>query len=168
MSTEEIEIKYMTIEDWETVAEIYKQGVDTGNATFQQEIPTWDAWNDAHLKTCRLIATINKEIAGWAALSPISERCIYAGVAEVSVYVSDKHKGKRVGTKLLESLIKASEKEQIWTLQAGIFPENIASISLHNKLGFRVVGVREKIGKLNGVWRDTVVLEKRSTITGMD
>ncbi len=168
MSTEDIEVKYMTIEDWEALAEIYKQGLDTGNATFEQEIPTWDAWNGAHLTKGRLIATINKEIAGWAALSPISERCIYAGVAEVSVYVSNKHKGKRVGTKLLESLIKESEKEQIWTLQAGIFPENIASLALHTKLGFRIVGFREKIGKLNQVWRDTVLLERRSSITGID
>ena len=168
MNTEKIEIKSMAAVDWEIVAEIYKQGIDTGNATFQREIPTWDAWNDGHLKKCRLIATIKNEVAGWAALSPISERCVYAGVAEVSVYVSNKHKGKKIGSKLLEILIKESEKEQIWTLQAGIFPENIASISIHNKLGFRAVGFRERIGRLNYVWRDTILFERRSSIEGMD
>jgi L-amino acid N-acyltransferase YncA len=168
MNTEHFEIRSMADTDWEDVAEIYKQGIDTGNATFEQKIPAWTAWDNAHLKKCRLIATINNEVAGWAALSPISGRCIYAGVAEVSVYVSKKHRGRRVGTKLLEKLIKKSEKEQFWTLQAGIFPENTASLSIHAKVGFRQVGYREKIGKLNDVWRDNVFLERRSSVVGRD
>jgi L-amino acid N-acyltransferase YncA len=156
----------MVKSDWEKVAEIYKQGIDTGNATFQQDIPSWDEWNSGHLKTCRIIADIDKEIAGWAALTPVSGRCVYAGVAEVSVYVSNEHKGRKIGTKLLEILISESEKEGLWTLQAGIFPENTASLKLHENLGFRQVGYREKIGKMSGIWRDTILLERRSKTAG--
>ena len=154
----------MTTDDWTTVADIYKQGIETQHATFQQEIPTWEEWDKGHLKTCRIVAVTDQEIAGWAALSPVSERRVYAGVAEVSIYVSGKFRGQKIGTKLLEHLITESETHHIWTLQAGIFPENIASLKMHEGLGFRQVGHREKIGKMNGRWRDTILLERRSKI----
>ena len=158
----------MKAADWTNVAEIYRQGIETGNATFQQEIPTWDDWNNGHIKSCRIVAEIDNEIVGWAALTPVSGRCVYAGVAEVSVYVSDKNRGQKIGTKLLDKLIAESENEKHWTLQAGIFPENIASLKIHEELGFRKIGHREKIGKMNGIWRDTVLLERRSKVIGID
>lgn len=158
----------MTADDWTNVAEIYRQGIETGNATFQQEIPTWDEWNNGHIKSCRIVAEIDNEIVGWAALSAVSGRCVYAGVAEVSVYVANKYRGQKIGTKLLEKLITESENEKLWTLQASIFPENIASLKIHEEHGFRKIGHREKIGKMNGIWRDTVLLERRSRIIGID
>lgn len=161
-----IELRPLKKDDWPSVAEIYKQGIITGNATFEKDIPTWDAWDSAHFKMCRIVATVGEEIVGWAALTKVSGRCIYAGVAEVSVYVASLYKGQKVGTKLLESLISESEQKGFWTLQAGIFPENIASLKLHKNLGFRKVGFREKIGKMNGRWRDTILLERRSKIVG--
>jgi phosphinothricin acetyltransferase len=158
----------MEATDWDKVAEIYKQGIETGNATFQQDIPTWEEWDKGHLKGCRIVAVINNELAGWAALTPVSGRCVYAGVAEVSVYVSDKFRGHKIGFQLLKELITESEKENLWTLQAGIFPENIPSLRIHEKLGFRTVGYRERIGKMKGKWRDTILLERRSKIIGND
>ena len=150
--------------DWEQVSAIYKQGIDTGNATFQQTIPTWEEWDKSHFAFCRIIASFNEEIIGWAALSKVSDRCVYGGVAEVSVYVSTLHTGKKIGTNLMQALITESESKGIWTLQAGIFPENTASIKLHENTGFRIVGRREKIGKMNNTWRDTLLLERRSRI----
>jgi phosphinothricin acetyltransferase len=164
----EIQIRTMNEDDWQQVAFIYKQGIDTGNATFQQEVPTWDEWDGGHLKSCRLIAEIGDKIAGWAALSAVSKRQVYSGVAEVSVYISNGYKGEGVGTILLKSLITASENENFWTLQVGIFPENTASLKIHENLGFRRVGRREKIGELNGIWRDTILLERRSSIIGVN
>ena len=164
----EIIFRPMTEDDWKSVSEIYKQGIDTGNATFQQEIPTYKDWDNGHLKSCRLVALKDNEIVGWAALTPVSGRCVYVGVAEVSVYVSDKNRGHKIGHKLLEKLIIESENEKLWTLQAGIFPENFASLKIHEQLGFRKIGHREKLGKMNGIWRDTVLLERRSKITGVD
>lgn len=164
----EIIFRPMTEDDWKSVSEIYKQGIDTGNATFQQEIPSYTDWDSAHLKSCRLLAIKENEIVGWAALTPVSGRCVYAGVAEVSVYVSDKYRGHKIGYKLLEKLINESESEKLWTLQAGIFPENIASLKIHEKLGFRKIGYRERIGKMKGIWRDTVLLERRSKLIGID
>lgn len=158
----------MKAADWTNVAEIYRQGIETGNATFQQEIPTWDDWNNGHIKSCRIVAEIDNEIVGWAALTAVSGRCVYAGVAEVSVYISNKYRGQKIGTKLLDKLIAESENEKHWTLQAGIFPENIASLKIHEELGFRKIGHREKIGKMNGIWRDTVLLERRSKVIGID
>ena len=154
--------------DWEQVSQIYQEGLDTGNATFESNLPSWNEWNNGHLKKCRIIAEIKNKIVGWSALSPVSSRCVYGGVAEVSVYVSTKFSGKKIGTKLLERLITESENNEIWTLQAGIFPENKGSLTLHERLGFRKVGYREKIGKMNGVWRNTILLERRSNITGME
>ena len=158
----------MEIKDWENVSRIYRLGIDTGIATFEKEIPSWNTWDKAHLKSCRLIAEYDNKIVGWAALSPVSGRCVYGGVAEVSVYVDISYNKKGIGTRLLQQLIKQSEKNGIWTLQSGIFPENKASIQLHKKLGFREIGFREKIGKKDGVWYDNVILEKRSKTIGID
>lgn len=167
MNESHILIRKMTKDDWRQVAGIYKEGIDTGNATFQQEVPTWADWDSSHLKSCRLIAEAHHQIAGWAALSAVSKRKVYSGVAEVSIYISSNYRERGIGTKLLESLISASEKENIWTLQAGIFPENASSLKIHLKLGFRRVGIREKIGEMNGNWRDTILLERRSLIAGV-
>ena len=161
-------LREMTSSDWTSVAEIYKQGIETGNATFQQTIPSWDEWNKSHISTCRLIIEVDNEVTGWAALSAVSSRPVYAGIAEVSVYVGSKYRGQQIGTKLLEAIISESESKGFWTLQAGIFPENQASIAIHKKAGFREIGYREKVGKMKDVWRSTVLLERRSTIIGID
>ena len=153
--------------DWPVVQAIYQQGIDTKNATFEDKVKTWDEWNRATWPDCRLVAELEGEIAGWAALSPVSSRAVYAGVAEVSIYVAAVHRGQGVGAHLLTALIDASEQAGFWTLQAGIFPENVASIQLHKKCGFRTVGLREKLGQMDGVWRDVVLLERRSQIVGV-
>ena len=163
-----IKLRHIEPKDWEAVANIYKLGIDTGMATFETDIPSWSTWNNAHLKTCRFAAWLENKLVGWAALSPVSDRCVYAGVAEVSVYVTPNYNGTGIGTQLLQSLIAASENEGIWTLQAGIFRENEASIQLHKKVGFREIGYRKKIGKRNGVWYDNIILERRSKIVGID
>ena len=168
MNNSKILFRPIKATDWEIVAEIYRQGIETNNATFQQQIPTWEEWDNGHLKNCRILASIDNKIAGWAALTPVSGRCVYAGVAEVSVYVADNFRGQNIGKMLLNKLIIESEKENLWTLQAGIFPENIASLTIHEKLGFRKVGYRENIGKMNGEWRDTVLMERRSKNIGLD
>lgn len=157
----------MTAEDWPAVRTIYAEGIATGNATFATEIPDWDKWDGSHLPNCRLVAVDREEVLGWAALSPVSARKVYAGVAEVSVYVATSVRGHGVGKALLQALIHESERNGIWTLQAGIFPENIASVSLHKSLGFREVGRRERIGKMGNQWRDTLLLERRSPIVGV-
>ncbi len=154
--------------DWEAVKEIYEEGIATGNATFQQSAPCWDEWNNSHLQHSRIVAKEDNIVLGWAALTPVSGRCIYAGVAEVSVYVSDKARGKGLGKQLLQKLIEESEANGIWTLQAGIFPENTPSIKIHEAGGFRIFGTRERIGKMNGVWRDNLQLERRSKIVGIN
>ena len=133
---------------WPEIQRIYEQGIQTGHATFEQSVPEWRQWDSAHLSEPRIIAKIDKKIAGWAALSPVSDRCAYEGVAEVSVYVDNYYHGRGVGTKLLEKLIERTEVKGIWTMQAGIFPENKASIHIHKKCGFRMVGIRTKLGKL--------------------
>jgi len=151
---------------WLAVREIYGQGIATGNATFETEPPDWEKWNSGHRKDCRLVAveTAQQNVLGWAALSPVSSRHVYRGVAEVSVYVCSAARGRGVGRALLQTLIRKSETAGIWTLQAGIFPENTASIALHQSCGFREVGVRQKIGMLKGVWRNVLLLERRSPI----
>ncbi|HLL77617.1 MAG TPA: GNAT family N-acetyltransferase [Pyrinomonadaceae bacterium] len=156
----------MGAEDWGRVRSIYLEGIATGHATFETDAPTWEAWDAAHLKRPRLVARAGDEVLGWAALSPVSGRRVYGGVAEVSVYVGERGRGRGVGRALLEALIVESERGGIWTLQAGIFPENTASVKLHLRCGFREVGRRERIGKLNGVWRDTLLLERRSKTVG--
>ncbi len=155
-------------ENWTSVKIIYEEGIASGNATFETEAPTWENWNNSHLPFARLIATDGNEILGWAALSQVSERCVYAGVAEVSVYIKANSRGKGIGSLLLNALVKESEANNIWTLTAGIFPENESSLRIHQKAGFRVVGRRDRIGKMNGRWRDTLLLERRSKITGID
>jgi L-amino acid N-acyltransferase YncA len=157
-----MEMRNLLPSDWDSVKLIYEKGIVTGNATFQTSAPSWEEWDGSHLGACRIVAEENGNVLGWAALTPVSSRCVYAGVAEVSVYVDPEHSGKGIGLKLLEELVALSEAEGIWTLQAGIFPENIGSLHIHEKAGFRTLGVREKIGKQNGIWRDTVLLERRS------
>jgi L-amino acid N-acyltransferase YncA len=153
---------------YNAVKEIYECGIATGNATFQTEAPTWEEWDKSHLSSCRLIALDEDEsVAGWAALTPVSGRCVYAGVAEVSVYIHPRNQGKGIGKMLMKELIRQSEENNLWTLQAGIFPENTASLKLHEKLGFRKIGYREKIGKMKNVWRDTIQLERRSKKVGV-
>jgi len=149
------------------VAKIYADGIATGQATFQTEAPGWLDWDKAHLPHSRIAAIENDELAGWAALTAVSSRCVYAGVAEVSVYIAENFRGKGVGKMLMQELIRQSEEQGIWTLQSGIFPENKASISLHEKCGFRIIGYREKVGCMNGVWRDTVIMERRSRKVGI-
>lgn len=153
--------------DWTHVRNIYLKGIITGNATFQQEAPSWNEWDNSHLSCCRFIARSTTKVLGWAALSAVSSRCVYAGVAEVSVYVDSDYQGKGIGSFLMKNLIEASEENGIWTLQAGIFPENYSSIALHKKWGFRELGTREKIGEMNGVWRDVLLLERRSKKVGI-
>jgi len=161
-------IQPFTATHWPEAKAIYEAGLATGNATFQTEAPTWDDWDQGHLAHSRLVATDDAgRVLGWAALSPVSGRCVYGGVAEVSVYVAAEARGKGVGRQLLSALIAEAEAHGMWTLQAGIFPENTASVKLHEGLGFRTVGYRERIGKQHGVWRDTVLLERRSTVVGI-
>lgn len=161
-------IRPMTSKDWNTVANIYEDGIATGIATFETNIPTYEAWDNAHLTTCRIVALKNEQIVGWAALSPVSSRCVYGGVAEVSVYISQKHRGLGIGKLLMKQLILESESEGLWTLQSGIFPTNTGSIKLHEAVGFRYIGKRERVGKLNDKWVDNVLYERRSTVVGVD
>lgn len=158
----------MRPEHWPEVKQIYLEGIATGQATFQTDAPSWDEWDHAHLAELRYVAVISNVIAGWVALSPVSSRCVYAGVAEVSIYIADRFRGQKIGIQLLRHLIAESEKANIWTLQAGIFPENAASLRLHEKAGFRIMGYREKVGKMNGIWRNVNLLERRSKTTGIN
>lgn len=159
----------MDASDWADVRAIYLEGIETGNATFEVEAPSWEAWDSAHLREPRLAARDGAgRVLGWAALTPVSGRCVYAGVGDLSVYVAAAARGRGVGRALLEALIDASERAGIWTLQAGIFPENAASLKLHRGCGFRDVGRRERIGKLKGVWRDVLLLERRSGAVGAE
>lgn len=149
------------------VAAIYLQGIETGVATFQTEGTDWEAWDKSHLPNCRIAAFENNQMAGWAALSPVSSRCVYAGVAEVSIYIAEGFRGKGVGKLLLQKLIEESEATGLWTLQSGIFSENKASIKLHEHCGFRIIGYREKIGKKGDVWKDNIIMERRSKTVGI-
>jgi len=161
-------IRAMLPRDWNEIAVIYQEGIDTKIATFQKEIPTYEAWDNSHTKNCRLVAEYEGTVIGWAALSPISSRCVYAGVAEVSIYIKADFRGMKVGEKLLQELIEESEAEGFWTLQSGIFEINKASQALHKKMGFRMVGYRERIAQdHNGVWQNTVLMERRSRVVGV-
>ena len=151
-----------------SVLAIYAEGIATGDATFETAVPTWEKWHQSHLQKCRLVARSGDALVGWAAVSPVSDRCAYGGVAEISVYVAEAARGKGIGGRLLSALVAASEATGIWTLQAGIFPENRASIAVHLASGFREVGRRERLGRLKGVWRDVLMLERRSSVVGAD
>lgn len=168
MNLSSLEIRPLKPADWEAVRGIYKQGLATGDATFETTAPSWEEWDANHLRVGRLVAASDQDITGWCALSPVSRRAAYAGVAEVSVYVNAELRGMGIGRVLLNSLIEESESNGIWTLQASIFPENHISIMLHEGCGFRKVGQRQRIAKLNGAWRDTVLLERRSQLVGLD
>lgn len=154
---------------WEAVRRIHEEGISTGSATFETETePDWETWNHSHLEFGRLVALIDGEVAGWAALSAISNRCVYAGVAETSIYIGARHRSRGVGSALMESLIGESERNGIWTLEARIFPENEASLRLHERFGFRTVGVRKKLGRLGPTWKDVLLLERRSERIGVE
>lgn len=164
----ELIIRAMLPEDWNEVSTIFQEGIDTKTSTFHREIPTYEAWDNSHIKSCRLVAVADGQVIGWAALSPFSSRYVYAGVAEVSIYIKGNYRGRKVGEKLLRELIEESEAEGIWTLQSGIFEINKASQALHKKLGFRLVGYRERIAQdYNGVWQNTILMERRSAIAGV-
>lgn len=163
----------MTIQDlteahWPAVKSIYEAGMATGNATFETQTPAWEAWDNAHLGHSRLVAVDDTgTVLGWAALSPVSGRCVYGGVAEISIYIAAEARGQGVGRQLLAALIAESEAHGIWTLQAGTFPENTASIGLHTQVGFRMIGHREWIDQRHGVWRNTVQMERHSPTIGV-
>lgn len=162
-------IRPLYAQDWPSVREIYLQGIATGHATFETSAPDWESWDRSHTSGFRYVAVADTgQIAGWAALTPVSGRCVYAGVAEVSVYVGSEYRGQRLGDFLLKHLIEQSEQNGYWTLQAGIFAENTACIHLHQKHGFRLIGYRENLGKMNGVWRSVNLLERRSKVTGVN
>jgi L-amino acid N-acyltransferase YncA len=156
-----VEVRALLPEDWSAVADIYWDGLRGGLATFETEVPSWEAWDAAHLPEHRLVAVVAGEVVGWAALSPASARRCYAGVVENSVYVAREAQGQGIGRLLLDALLKGARRAGLWTVQTSIFPENPASLALHERCGFRVVGVRERIAKRDGIWRDTVFLEKR-------
>jgi L-amino acid N-acyltransferase YncA len=158
-----IRVGQMVASDWNGVAGIYRQGIEDGEATFEVDVPSWEEWDAGHLPDPRLVARSGRLVAGWAALAPVSDRCAYRGVAWDSVYVRREARGRGIGRALLERLVRDSETAGIWTLQAGVFPENEASIALHERCGFRVVGVRERLGSIDGRWRDVVLLERRSS-----
>ncbi|MBK7895839.1 MAG: N-acetyltransferase [Anaerolineaceae bacterium] len=163
-----ITIHPMQAADWTAVSQIYADGMATGEATFETEVPTWEIWNAGRMAACRFVARSEAgEVVGWAALSAVSSRCVYAGVAEVSVYVAPTAWGQGIGKQLLQALVDGSEGQGIWMLQASIFPENVASVTLHEKCGFRVVGRREKLGQQYGRWRDVLFMERRSTKVGV-
>lgn len=163
-----MEIRPLEAQDWNRVRSIYAQGIASGHATFDTEPPSWEVWERSHLENCRVVAEDGGVVLGWAALTPVSDRCVYGGVAEVSVYVDEAGRGRGIGTALMRALVEASERAGIWTLQAGVFPENVASVRAHEKVGFREVGRRERLGKLDGRWRDVLLLERRSATVGID
>lgn len=149
-------------EHWPDAARVYEEGIATGNATFETEVPTWEQWDASHVTEHRLVALRDGEVVGWAAVSPVSDRCVYGGVVEHSVYVAESARGQGIGRRLLEELIASTEAAGIWTIQTGIFPQNEGSIRLHESVGFDVVGRRKRLGRLNGEWRDVLLLERRS------
>lgn len=156
-----VTIRHMTAADWPDVARIYAEGIDTGDATFETAVPPWSQWDADHVQPHRFVAELDNSVVGWAALSRVSDRCAYGGVAEASVYVTSVSRGHGVGRALLTAVLQSADSGDIWTVQAGIFPENTTSVRLHEASGFRIVGTRERIGMLNGVWRDVLLLERR-------
>ena len=161
-------LEEMQPSDWPAVRSIYQEGIETLLATFERSAPEWDAWDTGHLQAPRVVARDDGVVLGWAALSPVSDRCAYGGVAEVSVYVAAAARGRGLGKALLNELVVRSEARGIWTLQAGLFAENRPSVALHLACGFREVGVRKRLGKLGGRWRDVLLMERRSSVAGVD
>jgi len=164
--TSAVTIDHLQPEHWPEVARIYAEGIQTGNATFETSVPSWEEWDASHLADHRLVALRGSAVVGWAAVSSVSDRCVYGGVVENSVYVAGEARGEGVGRRLLEGLIASTEQAGVWTIQTGIFPENAASVALHERVGFEIVGRRKRLGKLNGVWRDVLLLERRSDVVG--
>ncbi len=162
----EISIEPLEASHWPRVRDIFVEGIESGNATFETEAPEWEVWDEGHLQACRYVAVDHGRVLGWSALSPVSDRCAYTGVGEVSVYVAADARGKGVGTRLMEALVEGSEALGYWTLQAGVFPENDASVRVHTRAGFRLVGRRSALGQMDGVWRDVLLLERRSETVG--
>jgi L-amino acid N-acyltransferase YncA len=162
MRSDSMVIREMLQSDSEGVLQIYKMGIETRNATFEKNVPSWQDWTLNHLHHSRFVAETDSEITGWVALSPVSKRDAYSGVAEISIYIHNAHQGKGIGSVLMEKVIDSSEENGIWTLFAVVFPENLASVKLHKKHGFRIIGTREKISQIDGIWRDTTLLERRS------
>jgi phosphinothricin acetyltransferase len=160
-------IRDMSEADWPAVRAIYQEGIATGQATFETDVPEWTDWDRAHLPVARFVAEVEGKVVGWAALSPVSDRCAYAGVAEVSIYTAAAARGRGVGRRLMTALLAAAEAAGIWTVQAGIFTDNAASVALATSAGFRLVGKRERIGRLNGEWRDVLLMERRSQMVGV-
>lgn len=160
-------IRNLLSSDAAPVLEIYRQGLDTGEASFETHPPDWPAWNAKYLQVCRLLSVDGEAVLGWAALAPVSARSCYRGVAEVSIYVASQHAGKGVGNELMGALVEASEEQGIWSLYSSIFPENEATRRLHRRHGFREVGIRERIAQQHGRWRDTLILERRSRRVGV-
>jgi L-amino acid N-acyltransferase YncA len=165
LSLKRVRIRALNPGDWSAVARIYGEGIATRNATFETEVPSWEAWDEAHLAEHRFVAFDGDCVVGWIAAAPVSSRCCYAGVAEISAYVAEEARGQGVGAALLERVIESSEAGGIWTLETGVFPENETSLGLLSRFGFREVGIRERIGQMDGVWRDVVLLERRSEVT---
>ena len=165
---DQITIRLMRASDADRVLAIYQAGLDAGDASFETQAPSWAAFETAKLPAHRLVAVADGtgEVLGWAAVSPVSSRAVYAGVVEHSVYVDAAARGRGVGTALLQALIESTEEAGVWTIQSGIFPENTASLRLHQRAGFRVIGVRERLGRHHGRWRDVVLLERRSPVVG--
>lgn len=163
-----MDMRSLSAVDWPAVRRIYEEGITTGDATFETSAPSWEAWDAAHLIHGRTVAVTDGRVVGWAALSRVSGRCVYSGVAEVSVYVEAQTRGQGVGARLLGALIAASEQAGMWTLQAGVFPENVMSVAIHTRHGFRQVGRRERLGRLAGRWRDVLLLERRSAVVGRE
>ncbi len=161
-------IRAITSTDATEILHIYDLGLQTRNATFEVKVPTWKEWDNKHHLHSRLALVEEDQILGWAALAPFSKREVYNGVAEVSIYIHPAHSGKGIGSKLMQELIRSSEENKIWTLFSSVFPENQATIRLHTKFGFNLLGRREKIAQLDGIWRDTLIFERRSKIVGIN
>lgn len=162
-----ITIKAMHLQDWPAVANIYQEGIQTGIATFEKAVPSFEVWDKKNLTVGRLVALLQEEIMGWTTLSPVSTRYVYRGIAEVSIYIKKGHRGRKIGQQLMQQLIQDSEQHGFWTLQSSIMPENVVSIKLHDKMGFRRIGFREKVGCLDGVWKDNILFERRSRLVGV-
>jgi phosphinothricin acetyltransferase len=159
-----LELRDLRPDDWPEVARIFEEGIATGNATFETEVPSWEEWDGAHLAEHRFVAELDGRVCGWIAAVPVSPRRCYAGVAELSVYVGEEARGQGVGAELLAAAVESSERAGIWTLQTGVFPENSASLALLGRFGFRAIGTQERIGRLHDIWRDVLLLERRSEV----